>query len=201
MQWLTDLINLGGYWAPLKIIFPLVMIVSGIWIYIDAQTRTGNGCFWGALAFAVPPIGVPLYYIGLLTMHIRDNDPAFKRQRAEEKETAKKEHRRYKMMGDIERAREEQARKSLGGTMFDPASGIGINREGHKHFTDQRAEYLIQSLQFEAAWDYLADLFVLAREENDARSVDTYRYYIARLPDGLERLRELERPDKPGPTS
>jgi len=190
MHWLSDLINYSGYWAPLKIIYPALMLVSGIWVYLDAQTRTSNGCFWGALAFAVPPIGVPLYYIGLLSMHIRDYDPAFK-SKQQQNEMREQERRRRTAMGDIEKIREEQARDPDGGTMFDPLSGHSVSREGFKHFSDQRAEELLGEMKHEEAWDYLSDLYLLAREEGDGRAMDTYRHYISRIPGGLKRLKKL----------
>ena len=190
MEWLSNLNNYSGYWAPLKIIYPVLMLVSGIWIYHDAQSRTSNGCFWGALAFAVPPIGVPLYYIGLLTIHIRDYDPAFKR-RQEQDEMRELERKRRTSMGDIERIREEEARDPDGGTMFDPASGHSVSREGFRHFNDQHAEELLGELKHDEAWDYLSDLFLVARDDGDGRGMDTYRNYISRIPNGLKRLKKL----------
>lgn len=190
MEWLQNLIAYHGSWSPLKIIFPALMVGCGLWIYLDAETRVGNGCFWGALAFAVPPIGVPFYYFCVLVMTIRNTDPAF-RSRKRERQQQEQERRRLVMMGDIERLREERGRDDYGGTMFDAQSGIGISREGFRHFTDSRAEDLIEGQRYEQAWDYLSDLYRLARSEGDQRALATYRHYISRLPDGLKRLKEL----------
>lgn len=190
MEWLSNLIGYSGQWGPLKIIFPAVMVVSGLWIYVDAQTRVGNGCFWGALAFAVPPIGVPLYYIGLLVMNVRNTDPAFRGNRLE-RQQQEQERKRRVGMGDIERLREERERDEHGGTMFDPVSGISVSRTGFAHFSDAHAEELIEQHSYEQAWEYLSDLYRLARAEGDGRAQDTYRHYISQLPDGLRRLREL----------
>lgn len=165
------------------------MLVSGLWVYIDAQTRTGNGCFWGALAFAVPPIGVPLYYIGVLMMHLRDYDSTFRGQR-KERESLERDRKKRVAMGDIEKQREEAAQLELGGTIFDPAAGLGVSRQGRQHFTDHNAETLLGEMKYDDAWGYLIELYHIACQENDLRAQDTLRHYISRIPDGLKRLRD-----------
>jgi len=187
MDWLNNLINPPGYWAPLKVIFPVAMVVSGLWIWVDANSRSGNGCFWGLLAFVCPPIGVPFYYISLAVVNSK-GPGASARQRSAERREREQERKRLVMMGDIERQREQAEGAGQPGRLFDPAAGMARRSDGCKHFTDEHAESLITAGKHEEAWHYLRDMYELAREEDDGRRKDTYLNYIARLPEGLNRL-------------
>ena len=187
MGWLDNLINYSGYWGPLKLIFPAAMVICGLWIWVDANTRTGNGCIWGAIAFACPPIGVPLYYISLAVINSR-GPGAEARKRSAQRAVMEQERRRLTAMGDIEMMREREARADQPGRIYDPAAGMARPRDGRKHFNDEHAEQLLETRQHEAAWEYLVDMYNLAGEEDDGRRRDTYLNYISRIPGGLKRL-------------
>jgi len=171
-----------GYWKPLIIIYPAFMVISGLWVYIDANSRVGNGCFWGALAFAVPPIGLTLYYGSLLVMALRNAHGPSGQDRAAR---AEQEQLRKKLVtqGEIERQKYLEHAETYGGTLFNPQAGMGQPQSGSKHFTDQRAEELIAQKQYEEAKRYLLDMQALASEEHDAVRRETYRYYLAHLPE------------------
>lgn len=82
---------------------------------------------------------MPLYYVGVLMMHIRDCDPTFCDKR-QERESLERERKKHVAMDDIKKPRVESAQLELGGTLFDPAAGLGVNRQGYQHFTDHHAE-------------------------------------------------------------
>ena len=178
---LAPLFSTDTQWKPMILIYPVFMVVAGIWIYVDASERVGNGCFWGTLAFAVPPIGVPLYYLSLLYMAIsssqRNREEDAQRQRMEE------QRRRYVMQGDIERARDEAAWARDGGTRFNPAAGMGMQTRGFRYFTDNTVEELLQARRFSEARIHLEDMLALAREDSDTQRIETYRWYLAQLPE------------------
>ena len=178
-----------SYWKPLTIIYPALMVVCGLWIYVDANSRVGNGCFWGALAFAVPPLGVPLYYGALLAMALRDarGPGAQERREREQREQLRKQ---LVTQGEIQRQQYLEQAQAHGGTVFNPQAGMGQREGGCRHFVDQHAEELIEGRRYEEASDYLIDMYALARNEQDGVRMDTYRYYLCRLPDGQKRLRD-----------
>lgn len=174
--------------APLKITYLLAMPVAGLWIGVDSESRIGNGWLWGSIAFACPFLGVPLYYGLLLYLCIRDGRR--NKELDAEHEQVREQTRRFKLMGEIERQQYLANAERSGGTLY------GAQQEaaslGARHFTDERAEELLVRRQYEDAWDYLSDLYAVARAERDQHRTQTYLYYIGRLPDGAQRLRGLK---------
>jgi len=179
-----------GYWRPLTIIYPVVMIVAGIWIYVDANERVGNGLFWGALAFAVPPIGVPLYYI-LVALNGWHNTRRRSHPEQAGREQLEAERKKFVMAGEIERQKYLHDAEERGGTVFNPNAGMGTKGQGFRHFRDERAEELIEAQRYDEALAYLKDMHMVARQEGDGRAADTYRSYIAGLPGGRDLVKEL----------
>lgn len=175
-------INTSSSWKPMIIIYPLVMVMAGIWIYVDASSRTGNACSWASLAFAVPPIGVPLYYISLLIVGFQASRGPDKVER-EERERMEAKRKQYVMQGLVEREKDFEQAMQGGGTMFDAASGMGKQLDGFKYYTDHRAEELIDAQDFTAARLYLEEMLGLARQDNDTERIETCRFYLNQLPD------------------
>jgi len=180
----------SGYWRPLTIIYPIFMIVAGIWVYVDANERVGNGWLWGTIAFAVPPIGLPLYYI-LIALYGWQNSRQRSGPEQAGREQLERERKKLVMQGELERQKYLHDAEEHGGTLFNPAIGMGSKGQGFRHFTDARAEELIQERRYDEALAYLRDLYAVAREENDGRAADTYRSYIASLPGGRDLVKEL----------
>ncbi len=170
-----------GYWKPLMIIYPVFMVVAGIWVYVDANERVGNGCFWGGFAFAVPAIGLPLYYIMVIVYHIQGARGPSAQEQAERGER-EKIRRKFVSQGELERQQFLDNAEQEGGTLYNPLTGMGSKGQGHKHFADQYAEELIQACKYEEAEQYLVDLLGVAKQENDGRAADTYTYYLSKLP-------------------
>jgi hypothetical protein len=165
--------------APLKITYLLAMPVAGLWVGVDAETRIGNGWVWGSIAFACPPLGVPLYY-GLLLAQALGNGRR-NRELDAQQASSKEQRRRFTAMGAIEREHYLADAQASGGTVYGaPAPGAAA---GARHFTDERAEELLAAGDPAAAREYLTDMLALAREQGDSVREQTYRHYLSRLPE------------------
>ena len=173
--------------APLKITYLLAMPVAGLWIGVDAEMRIGNGWLWGCIAFVCPPVGVPLYY-GLL-LYRSLSDGRRNKDLDAEQASLKEQRRKFNAMGAIEREHYLADAQASGGTLFGASPRAA--EVSTAHFTDERAEELLASGDHAAAWDYLADMHALAREQGDTARAQTYRHYISLLPGGVDRLRQL----------
>ncbi|MCC7477288.1 hypothetical protein IT575_02420 [bacterium] len=160
-----------------------------IWCVVDAFTHTDNGCLWTILLLTpLNPIVVPFYVFG--TLYSRRQ--VTKRQLSlSGKEVETDISMRF--ASEIERAKFIQSAMKGGGTMYEPGVAVVERPEGRQHFRDERAESLLLEQRFEDAWNYLIDLYSLAREDVDFEREETYRSYLARIPQGLERLARWEK--------
>lgn len=180
----------------LMMIIPLAVLIAAIWVYVDATDHTDMGCVWGILAFVLPIPIVPLYFI----MRLYSARPASKQQLSRFADE-RKLFSGPRFASDIEKLQYLEWAEKGPGTMFDPLTGLNIRPEGYRHFTDARAEQLITQARYADAWDYLIELYGVAHKDQDVRGLDTYKNYISRLPDGLQRLQQWQatQEDQPPP--
>ena len=169
---------------------PLGMLAGAVWIWIDASERTDYGCVWAALALLFPLIVIPLY----IFMRFYATRPVSRRALAEhERERARFTDSRFP--SDIDRTGYIRQAASGPGTLFNPAGGGPAG--GYKHFTDHRAEALIEQARYEEALDYLLDLYSVAEANGDNRALDTYRHYFSLLPAGSRQFEAWRRRGRP----
>lgn len=166
--------------APLKLTYILAMPIAGLWIGVDAAGRFGNGWLWGSIAFACPPVGVPLYYALVIYQSIASSrvDKGYLANR----EHQRSERRKHLMMGEIERQHYLANAEQSGGTLFQQPGGLAPRDGGVQHFRDERADELIALGKLDDAREYISDLLAVAREDGDPRRVETYKHYLSQLP-------------------
>jgi hypothetical protein len=168
------------------VFFPLILawVGAATWVLWDSVQRMQVwGVLWGFCAFGMAPIVVPLYIFAVI---IADRPAPAWVQR--EREFQKEQVTKFKGMNEFERARYMEAAAGGAGTLYG-GPGMRPSDNGAKLFEDAHAEALLAANDPDAAFIYLYDLYQLAVENSDPRGMETYKYYIARLPHGLELLR------------
>lgn len=176
----------GGNLAKLLYLIPIIFWCgAAMWVLWDSLQRAGEwGWVWGVLAFGAAPVILPLYLVCIV---IADRPAPEWVQR--EKELQKAEVTRFKAMGELERVKYLEAAAGNGGTVYAGSGGMQPHDRGIKQFSDSHAEQLIAAKQHDAAFVYLYDMYTMAQGDNDSRGAETYRYYIAQLPEGLALLK------------
>jgi hypothetical protein len=176
--------------AHLNILFAVLgglFVWLTVWCIFDAFDRTDYGMVWLFFFLTLSPIFVPLYLI--MRFYSDRNVPA-KTVLAGELE--RERWRDFRIGSEIERAKFIEQAMQGGGTMYDPNASLHLSTEGYRHFSDQRAEELLQHGNSEDAWQYLSELYGIARADGDLRALDTYRHYICRIPGGAARLAQRQ---------
>jgi len=169
----------------------LGFVVLGItaWAVFDAFERTAFGCLWLYLFIQFPVVAVLVY------LAIRyATDRAYGQEKLVTPDFDQPTISRFPT--EIEKARFIEA-SSKYGTMYEPEDQVW-QPQGFRHFTVERAEMLIREKRFDEAADYLHGLYGTAKAEHDHRALDTYRYYIAKLPGGMAGLLAREAEEKAG---
>ncbi len=170
------------------IVISLAWSLATIWCILDAFTNNDNGCLWLMLMLSpLNPIVVPFYFFGKLY-----SQRSVSRRQLSLTGKDVETDISMRFASEIERAKFIQSAMKGGGTMYEPGISVQERPEGRQHFRDERAEGLLQELRYDDAWSYLIDLYSLAREDADFERVETYRSYLARIPQGLERLTQWE---------
>jgi hypothetical protein len=181
----------GGYVDPgemfARLIFlPLILlwVGSAAWVMWDSVQRTQVwGVLWGFLALGAAPIVVPLYIIAVVIA----NRPApawVERERAFQKEQVTK----FKGMSEFDRVRYLEAAAGGAGTLY-AGPGLRPSENGAKLFEDAHADRLLAAQDYDGAFVYLYDLYLLALEDNDPRGEQTYKHYIGQVPHGFDLLK------------
>lgn len=181
---------------PYYIGFGVGFLVGAIWVYLDASEHTDNACVWGCLAYLLPFPIIPLYFI--MRMYANRNVSKRQLQRFDDE---RKGFQGLHLASDIEKLKYLAWAEKGPGTMYDPRAGLSVRPDGFRHFIDQRAETLLNEARYAEAWDYLIELYAVAAKDQDVRALDTYKNYLSRIPDGLERLKQwrAEVSDEPPP--
>jgi hypothetical protein len=182
-----------GFWLLMAVCIGWGLLV--VWCCVDSFNHTDMGCLWTVLMISpLGPLVVPFYFFG--TMYARRNVSA--RKLAEMRGDGEEIDITRRFASEFERAKFIEAAERGGGTMYDPGLAPKEQPEGRQHFKDERAETLLKEGRHDEAWHYLIDLYSLASEDGDRDREETYRNYIARMPDGLARLRAWRRGDREG---
>jgi len=168
----------------------LLGFIGAIWVWADASDRTDYGCVWALLALFFPVFIIPLY----IFMRFYSERPVSRRA-AEQYERDRAQFADSRFPKEIDRSPFLKQATRGSGTLYRPADTKAPT--GHKHFTDHRAEALIEQARYEEAHDYLADLYAIAQKDNDQRALDTYRYYFTQLPTGKKRQEDWRREKRP----
>ena len=164
----------------------IVYVVAVTWAARDAFDQTDMGCLWLTLFVTTPVLSVIAYL--LMRAYV------FRRREPEISLEPREYNGPLKHFGsEIEKARFIEAAASGPGTMYDPSRQPGAPPGGYRHFTDNRAETLIAQGLHGEAFEYLAEMYQLARDDKDGRGQDTYLYYIHRLPGGTPLLAAWEK--------
>lgn len=179
----------GGWVLGIMIAVALGWALLTIWCILDAFTNNDNGCLWLMLMLSpLNPIVVPFYVFGKLY----SQRSVSRRQQSLTGRSEEDSDITRRFASEFERAKFIEASMKGGGTMYEPGLLVQRRPEGAQHFKDERAELLLSEQRYEDAWDYLIDLLGLARDDNDFEREETYRSYIARIPQGLARLTAWE---------
>lgn len=163
------------WWIVLGVGF----FIFNLWIIWDAFDHTGYGCAWLAAFLFVPGISHVVYLFIRYYVNRPDINPGLQAGGI-----AQQEFSRFPT--EIEKARFIEAADREFGTMYEPGSNAAS--VGYPHFRDERADLLLSEGRLDEAWDYLIDLYDLAKSDGDGHREDTYLHYISRLPEGLEML-------------
>jgi len=161
-------------------------LLCAIWVLVDAYDHAEYPCLWFVMVAMFMPIALPLY-IFLRLYSARSASRRVRELRKNEREAVPI----VRFGSDIERAKYIEAAQGGAGTLFSPAN-LPKSEFGYAHFQVERAERMLGEARYEEAFTYLVELYQMARAENDPRAVDTYRHYIARLPQGLTWLQQWE---------
>ena len=180
-------------------IWNAVFIVLGIgyfcllfWAIFDAITQydigcAGMGCIWPLLFITVPPILLFYVFMRFYQMRAPSRQLLLERQREEQGLPPA-----GRFASDIDKLRFLDAAERSHGTMYDPSMDHAAPPAGFRHFTDGRAEALLEQRRYDEAEPYLLDLHAVATAAHDVRSRDTYRHYLSLVPGGLEQLQQQE---------
>ena len=166
----------------------ILYVLLALWCAFDSFERTEYGMIWVFFFIVLGPIFIPIY----LFMRFYADRPVPARERLA-RDLEREKWRDLRIAGELERARFVEQALQGPGTMYQPEVGLTIRPDGYRHFADERAEVLLNEQRHDEAWDYLIDLYSLARSEGDLRGMDTYRFYICQLPEGAALLAEWER--------
>lgn len=171
-------------WIVLAVFAVYVGVV--IWAAMDAFEQTDMGCLWLALFITTPLVSV-IAYLAFRAYVFRRRQPDMQLDPREYQGPLKH------FGSEIEKARFIEAAARGPGTLYDPGRRGGAPPGGYRHFSDTRAETLISQGLHGEAFEYLVEMYGLARDEHDGRGQDTYMYYIHRLPDGAKLLAEWQK--------
>ena len=155
------------------------LFVACLLVYWDASNHSEYGWLWFAFCLFIPP--VLLVYVG---MRLWSNRGAGAKE--EFKRKLEREQFKSRQLSEVDRLHFLTLAAEGSGTMYERAD----EHRGYRHFSDGRAETLIEAGQYGQAFEYLADLYAEAKTDGDGVRVDTYLYYINQLPDGPERLEQ-----------
>ncbi len=155
-----------------------------IWVVMDAFDHSGYGCAWLAFFICFPGISILIYLFIRFYANRPDINPNFEMGEANQQTYSR-------FPTEIEKARFIEAADHSLGTMYEP--GASATAVGYPHFRDDRAELLLSEGRFDEAWNYLIDLYAVAKSEADGRREDTYLHYISRLPKGTDKLAHWRR--------
>jgi hypothetical protein len=161
------------------------LVVLILWAALDAFERTEAGCLWLVLFVTIPFISLPIY----LFARFYADRPAMKGLHDERPEGTWVS----RFPSDFDKLSYIRQLGQSEGSALAPDNAMRITGRGYKHFTDSRAEALLEQRRFDEALDYLLDLYALAVRAGDARGRDTYLSYISGVPGGTVLLREWER--------
>jgi hypothetical protein len=163
-----------------------MVVIGAFWVLVDAYDHAEYPCVWFVMVMLFFPLALPLY-IFLRMYSARSASRRVREQRRQERDAVPM----VRFASDIERAKFIEAAQGGAGTLFSPPN-LPKSEYGYAHFQVDRAERMIGEARYQEAFNYLVELYQMARDENDLRAVDTYRHYIARLPQGLTWLQQWE---------
>lgn len=171
----------------------VLAIVIAVVVYVDASDNAVYPFVWAILMLVAWPLFLPVYiFFRFYTSR------GMSARRLQQLNQERIDPARFRFPSEIEKAKFIQAAVEGPGTMFEPLLGENVSAQGFAHFTVERAELLLREQCYDEAWEYLTELYGIARLNSDPRALDTYRHYILRIPGVQQRFRDwLEEQDRP----
>ena len=144
----------------------LLPVILLVYIYNDAEERYNSGCFWVIIIFFFSWFGIIYYFV--------------MRYFFERKTTAQTLGEQFPIdtshMGKFGRGIAGQS-----GPDMSKKTVFGKENPDAPEFRDYHAEELIEEAKYDEAEKYLRDMAAIAKKDEDAKRITTYRYYFNRI--------------------